>query len=249
MKSTVAVLALVLAPLASALEAQTLVGSNVDSRVLLGLSTDAEALQARMPDGWTAIAFPKGPMKGANMLIGFEDRAVALDAEGKPLTPSVSKGVALLALAKETDGKGIRLYVMRVYSTAPDLLPYGNAMAADITRATTRDDGADGKQARTDHWVAMMADGKLELKLGFTTGRRGWSPSKAKLYSTADPTVIRIFDYQQMVDVQQSDGLGKPMAGTIELTNSIADAADLLGTAKVVAVLDIPVYVRKVFKP
>ena len=230
--------------------AQTPVGTDVDSRVLIGLSVDPAAVQARMPEGWSAVPFPSGPMKGANLLMGFEDRAIALDAEGKPKSPSSAMAVAVLGLGKKTDGDEVRLYVLRVYSTAPELLPYGNAVAAGITRKTSREDATDGSQARTDHWTAVTPDGRIELALGFTTGRRGWAPSKAKLFSNADPSVVRILDYQQLVDVLQSDGMGKPMSGTAALTGDLAEMADLMGDGmKVMAILDIPVYVRTVLAP
>jgi hypothetical protein len=236
-------------PIAS-LQAQTLDGSNVDSRVLMGLAINEAAVQARMPEGWVAIAFPRGPMAGANLLIGFEDRAIALDAEGKPKTPATARAVSLLGLAKQKDGDGVRLYVLRVYSTAPELLPYGNAIAAQVTRSTSSESHADGSQARTDNWVAATSDGKLELSLSFSTGRRSWAPSKAEIFSSVDPSVVRILDYQQLVDVLQSDALGKPLAGEVDLTSNIAGITDLFdGNQKVLAILDIPVYVRKVFLP
>ena len=45
-------------------------------------------------------------------------------------------------------------------------------------------------------------------------------------------------------------GLGKPMAGTFEITNAVEGLSDLLdGTESAVAIMDIPVYVRQVYIP
>lgn len=41
---------------------ESYVGSNIDSRVLVGLKDNDEGVQAFMPEGWTSIAFPGGPL-------------------------------------------------------------------------------------------------------------------------------------------------------------------------------------------
>ncbi|WP_137699763.1 hypothetical protein [Marimonas lutisalis] len=242
--------ALAVATIAGTAYSQTLEGSNIDSRVLVGFKTNAEAVQSHMPEGWRSIGFPAGPMKGANLLVGFEDRQMALDAEGKPRPPATSRAVAILGLAKQEAGDDVRLYVLRVYTTNDAFDTYGNTVVSQITRATTSQPAEDGGQDRTDHWSLSTDDGRLEMKLAFKTGRRNWAPSKAKVFSNADPSIARLFDYTQLVDVLKSDGLGKPMAGEFEITNKLKGLSGLLdGTQDAVAIMDIPVYVRQVYIP
>ena len=68
--------------------AETFIGSNVDSRVILAFHVNENAAQAWLPDGWMMAPFSKGPLAGANLLVVLVDRHLARDAEGNPTTPS-----------------------------------------------------------------------------------------------------------------------------------------------------------------
>ena len=61
--------------------AETFVGSNVDSRVILAFHVNESAAQAWLPDGWMIESFSKGPLVGANLLVVLVDRHLARDAE------------------------------------------------------------------------------------------------------------------------------------------------------------------------
>ena len=68
-------------------QAETPVGSNVDSRVLVGMQVNPEGMQALMPEGWDSISWPGGPLKGSNLLIGLIDGILEMDTEGKFKAP------------------------------------------------------------------------------------------------------------------------------------------------------------------
>ena len=53
--------------------AETFVGSNVDARVLVAVSAPHDGVQALLPDGWTSVPVPGGPLQGANILFVFID--------------------------------------------------------------------------------------------------------------------------------------------------------------------------------
>ena len=69
-------------------------------------------------------------------------------------------------------------------------------------------------------------------------------------FSAADPEFSRIYRYEQMVDLVVSTPLGKPSSGKYSLTNSIAELDAVFdGSQEIIAVMDVPVYFRKVYLP
>ena len=243
--------AFLLAVSSSAGSAETLVGSNVDSRVLIGFGANADAVQEMMPDGWTSMPFPSGPFTGANVLVVLEDRQIALDAEGVPADPASSRGTALLGLAMGDNGEGVRLYVLRLFTTNPNYDPFENAAMAEISRETATEGPANGGRSRSEIWQVVPTDGgQIDVALDFTTGRRNWVTSEANPFSAVNPEVSRIFRYSQLVDLVASVSVGKPLVGTFSFSSTVPELADLFnGEEEMIAIMDLPVYVREVFIP
>ncbi|WP_425049504.1 hypothetical protein [Psychromarinibacter sp. S121] len=233
------------------MRAETLVGSNVDSRVIVGMKANADGVQTFLPDGWSVVPFPGGPLKGANLLFVMIDSRLEMDPEGKPLTPASRRAVALIGLGKQVDGDAVRMFVLRLYTTSPDRDPYSNAQRAAIAREYAETGPADGKRDSSDFWrVIPEAGGKIVVRLDYMTGSRNWVSGETLPYSAAVPDFSRIYRYDQLVEVVMSQGMGKPMNGELKLDISVLELAEALdGTEEVVAVMDVPVYVRKVYLP
>jgi len=229
-------------------EAETPVGSNVDSRVIVAVSAPVDGVQMLLPEGWTSVPFPAGPLDGANILFVFIDNLVQFDAEAKPLSAS-RRAVALLSLGQQADD--VRLYVLRLYTTTPEVDPYGVNVAAEIARRTSVEQPADGDRERVDEWVVdVSGGGTLGFKLAYTTGSRSWSPGEAFPHSASNPDFSRIYRSQQMVDLVASTPLGKPSSGEFSLTSSVPELASILdGSQEIVSVMDVPVYVREISLP
>ena len=232
-------------------QAETLVGSNVDSRMLIGFKVNADAMQSRVPEGWASIPFPGGPLKGANLLAVLIDRKLERDAEGKPKSPSTSRAMALIGLGKQIGGDGVRLYVYRIYATPQDYDPYGNAVQAGISRTTSTEGPANAGRARTEVWtVAPQGGGELGISARFTSGTRSWVSDEARPYSNMNPDFFRIYRYDQLVDLVTSTPVGKPLTGTFDFSSTVAELADVFdGSQEVVAIMDVPVYVREIYLP
>lgn len=230
-------------------KAETLVGSNVDSRVLVGLNVNRDGVQALMPEGWSSVPFPRGPLKGSNLLLALIDGVLEMDPEGKPLDPASRRAAVLVGLGKSDDT--VRMYVLRILTTVPERNPYGVAAAAQIERTKSLSGPANGARESSDEWRIMPAEGgELVFKLNYTTGKRSWSPGELFPHSAANPDFLRIYRYDQMVDLVVSSALGKPSSGEFSLTNTIAELEAVFdGSQETVAVMDVPVYVRDVFLP
>ncbi len=234
----------------SRVHAETFTGTNVDSRVIVGLNADATAVQELLPEGWTSVPYPKGPLKGANLLVSFVDGVLMVDAEDKPLVPASRRAIVLLGLGKEDGGDATRIYVMRIYTSEPENDPYRANVPAEITRVNSLSGPAAGGRQSTDTWTMTVAGGELAMSLNYTTGRRSWSTSEALSYSSANPDFYRIYRYESVTDLVMSSPIGKPMTGEYSMTSSVPELADIFdGSQETIAILDIPVRVRRIFLP
>lgn len=242
-------LAFALTGLSATAHAETYVGSNVDSRVLVGLKVNSDGVQSLMPEGWASIPFSGGPMKGANLLFALIDGVLEMDPEGKPLDPASRRASVLVGLGKKDDT--VRMYVLRILTTVPERDPYDVAIAAEIERTQSLSGPANGARTISDEWQIMTeGGGELTFTLDYTTGKRGWSPGELFPYSAADPSFSRIYRYDQMVDLVVSTALGKPSSGNYSLTSSIAELGVIFdGSQEIIAVMDVPSYVRKIYLP
>lgn len=230
-------------------QAETYVGANIDSRVLLGLKVNPDGIQGLMPEGWNSVPFPDGPLKGANLLFALIDGVLEMGADGKPLDPASRRAAVLVGLGKN-DGT-VRMFVLRIMTTVPDRNPYGVATAAGIARTKSLSGPANGGRTSFDEWRIMPAGGgELVFTLNYTTGKRGGSQGELTPHSAANPDFSRIYRYDQMVDLVVSKALGKPSSGKFSLTGTVAELDTVLdGSQETIAVMDVPVYVRKVFLP
>lgn len=230
--------------------AETFTGTNVDSRVIVGLNADPTAVQELLPEGWTSMPYPNGPLKGANLLVSFVDGVLMVDAEGKPLAPASRRAIIFLGLGKEDGGDATRIYVMRVYTSEPENDPYQVNVSAEITRVNSLAGPAAGGRQSTDAWRMTATGGELAMSLNYTTGNRSWSSSEALSYSSTNPDFYRIYRYDSVTDLVMSSAIGKPITGDYSMTSSVPELADIFdGSQETIAILDIPVRVRKVFLP
>lgn len=229
--------------------AETLVGSNIDNRLLLAFAVPAPAVQEMMPDGWKAIGFPSGAIAGANLLLALNDKLLVLDAEGKPADPAQMREAALLALGH--NGEGARLFALRVYASDPGYDPFGNAVASAVEREGQVGGPAAGGRSVEEVWtVSPDGGGGLAVTLTYTAGAGNWVSEGARLFSNVDPDQSLIFRYERIVDLVMSDPLGKPLAGSVTVTADIPELDGMFESgAEPLAIMAFPVYVREVFEP
>lgn len=231
--------------------AETAVGSNIDSRVVLAYKVNDAAAQAMLPEGWKLLTLPNGPFAGANLLIAFIDRHLDLDPEGKPLDPFAGRSVAILNYGTKPDVSGVRFFVTRVYETPPVANSYGNGVAAGISRNSSVTGRAEGVRQQEELWsVRPDSGGEISLALSYQSGRATWSKSEVMPYSNVTPDFHRIYRYQQLADLAMSAPMGKALNGDISFTSSVPELSGMFdGNEALVGVLAIPVYVREVFLP
>ncbi len=231
-------------------KAETLIGSNHDSRVILALSVDPSAAGTLLPDGWSLTSFPGGPLEGANMLMVFIDRHLGKDADGNLSSPPILRGLALVSPATASGSDQMRIFVTRIFTTAEGNDPYKNSTLAQITRAASLTSSGNEAATRTENWTVAHGGGDLTLSLEYAGGNPAFSTGEARPYSNVDPEFYRIYRYQQLADLAMSVPLGKKLSGEMSLASSIPELAGLLnGQEDIIAAIVLPVYMRETFLP
>lgn len=231
--------------------AETPIGSNVDSRIVVALEANSDAVQAMLPDGWSGVPFPEGPLSGANVLLITVDRHMARDAEGQAADPSTYRGVAMASLGKQDGGDTVRVYVTRIYATPQDYDPYGNAVLSSISRSASIESRDNDPARITEAWsVSPEGGGELTLDLSYVAGTPSWGADEAFPYSSVNPEFHRIYRYDQLVDLAMSEALGKELDGDISIQSSIGELGGIFdGSERIVGVVYVPMYVRDLYLP
>jgi len=231
--------------------AETFVGSNVDSRVIIGFDVPDGATQPFLPEGWVPVAFPGGPLAGAEALVVLIDRHVDRDAEGNPKSPTTGRAAVLAGLAKDADGDAVRLYVLRIYGTSANFDAYSNNMQAEVTRSYELEGPANTGRTSEQSWrIVPGAGGEMTFEMEYRTGTPSWGPGEAFPWSNTVPEFSRIYRFNQLVDVVMSTALGMPAAGEVRFSSTVPELAGLFdGSESIVGVLNVPVYTREVFLP
>lgn len=242
-------LALALAPAGAA--AETFHSSNVDSRLVLALEVNAEAAQAWMPEGWQVAPFGGGPFAGANLLLVMIDQHVGYDAEGTRAEPATRRAAALVIPGAGGAGDETRIFVTRIYSTAPGSSPYGNTLAAEVTHMALAEGATGGpRQARESWTVAPAEGGALTVTLQHAVGAQDWGAGEAQPYSSVTPDFHRIYRFQQLTELVMSAPLERPIDGTVSVSSTVPELAAMFDDSeRLVAVVSIPVYAREIFLP
>lgn len=230
---------------------ETLVGANVDSRVIMGFAAPQEAVQAWLPDGFTAITLPKGGMAGANLLLVLIDRHLDMAPDGAPAEPASSRSAVLASFGVAEGGGKPRLFATRIYATDADKDPYAVAVSAEVGRTSKLDGATAGERVRSEEWsVRPETGGSITVRYAHDAGVPVWSEGESRVFSAANPEYHRIYRYRQLDDLAMSEGLGKALSGEIEIRVDVPELATLFdGSERLVALITRPVYQRETFLP
>lgn len=236
---------------ATAAMGETLLQNTVENRVLLGFKVDGTALAQVMPERWSPIVLPQGPVAGSNLILSFFDRLLIADAEGKPADAAASPVLALVAYGTSDGVEGVRTFVTHIYEVPPLVDPFGVSQAAEITRDAAMSYGPGGR-SRSEAWgVRPASGGAFTFDLDYQVKGHGWTEDGASMpYSAADPGFFQIYRYDQLAELAMNPGLGRPLDGTVSYSAEIPALSGLFdGTEELVSVVSIPVYVREVYAP
>jgi len=234
--------------------AETLIGSNVDNRIIVALRVGQAELQSWLPAPWQVNPIAKGPLKEANLYLSFVDRLLDQDAQGKPAAGGTCRVVALAAPAKHAQTGKSALFVIRVFAPHEDINlynPYKNSVRATIRREYTFK-GADLEPGTvSDLWeLRDSAGGMLQFRIEYQRAVPSRAKPEIKPRSAVEPTFFRIYRIDQGSDLIKSIPAGIDRVQSYQLHVTMSELRKMFdGSEKVVGILAIPWYVRKLFLP
>jgi hypothetical protein len=243
----------VLVPITQA-GAETHIGSNVDNRMIVALRVGQAELQSWLPTPWHVNPIPKGPLKGANLYLNFGDRLLDQDAQGKPARGGICRVVALAAPAKHAQTGQPAVFVIRVFAPHEDINlynPYKNSVRATIRREYTVKGANLEPGTVSDLWeLRDSAGGILEFRIEYQRAVPLRAKQELKPHSSVEPDFFRIYRVDQGMDLIKSIPAGIDRAQSYKLHVTVSELRKMFdGTEKIVGILAIRWYVRKLFLP
>lgn len=245
---------MVLAGLAlSNAHAESLVASDVHSRLVLAFRVADAPLQKRLPPGWLPNPATSGPTKDANLLVSFVDRLSNLDPEGKAVAGGRDRYAVMAVPVKESSTGATGSMVVRSYTGNEKILPgaYGTTVLADVRH----DSAAGGTNVEPGHatesWQLRLGDaGRLSLTLRYARGTLSRMTTEQKVYSPLRPDFHRIYRSDVIAEVVRSVPASVDRVEALDLKIDLNEFSDLFdGTQQLVGVLTAPWVARNIYLP
>jgi hypothetical protein len=197
--------ALVVAGLAPAARAQTMIEYSREGGFKLDVHMPDAVISGYLPPGWMPNVAPQGAAKDCNLRVIFIDRVTINAPDGKPLGKGSNRLVYLAAPVKDPAGANVQLIIGGLSEDPADAPgPFGNYLPATThsVQRTTSSMGA-GPTIDSQDWVFAAASGeRLELHIKFEkgVGNKG-NPNETKFYSAKNPTFYQISKQEQVLDI------------------------------------------------
>jgi hypothetical protein len=228
------------------------------SRTMLALRANGDALQQRLPSGWTLAPYEGDDIRGlslrrANVLIPFHEVFAFSTNDGAPTGLPQASYVVFISQARY-DATGELGHVhWHTYTEDPDAVPgkYRDAVLADITRSQTFSKQHRGETHVHETFSAVSESGEIHLSLDYDQGGDYvlWAapdePNLA-LYAARDTSVVRWYKEDQVLNIVRSEPLNIDRVSDISLMvrGDLSDVFD--GTERTIGVVIQRPYMRRV---
>ena len=234
--------------------AENLVGSNVDYRLIVALRVKQAAVQSWIPNPWQVTPVAKGPLKDANLYVVFVDRLLNQDAEGKTNLGGTFRVVAIVAPAKHSQTEQLAPFVLRVFTPHKDISLYNaykNTIRADISCERTLKSTNLEPGIGTELWeVKDDSGGVMTLRMNYQRSIPSRANRELKPRSAIEPDFFRIYRFDQGSDLIKSVSMGLNRAQNFEFKVTLSDFRKMFdGSEEVIGIVSVPWYVRKLFLP
>ncbi len=234
-------------------QAETLTESSLFFRIYVAFSVDQKAAQAWLPDPWKAVSTPKGPFKGANLYVLFDDKFIMQDGEGKPF---VGGGESFCSAALVSYGKNEKtgesgIFVTRVYWPYDDPSSYKNGVKARVSRGATIHDADLGPGTSTEVWrVQDGTGGVMEFWMDYQRGVPKRTKREFEARSSVDPDIRQIYRDDYASDLVKSIPAGIDRVQNYQFRVTIPELRKMFdGSEQLVGILVNPSRVRQKFLP
>jgi hypothetical protein len=231
------------------------------ARTMLALEGNAAALERRLPTDWELAPYAGDDLRGtslrgANVLVPFHEVYAVADAGGRPSGLPQLSYVPFISQARDSATGALGHVHWFTYTEDPAGVPgrYLDAKLAQITRSQSLATERPGKTRVRESFSARADAGEVQFSLTYYQGGDLviWALSdrpNLPLYAAADPSIVRWYQEDQVMNVVRSDPLQINRVSEISLkvTGELEDVFD--GTERVVAVVIQRPYMRRVYVP
>ena len=229
-----------------------LLNSTIDTKIQVRLEAPSPALQRRLPAPWQPSPIPDGPHAGANLALIFSDVLLKQDADGQPAPDATNRYLAFLVPAVHPQTGEAATFIFRIYTAHPESVPgrYRNALPAAIFREQTlRTEGLQALCAER-YELHEAAGGTVALQLEYTKARPSRVVWPTTLRSAADPSIVRLYRSEALLDVVRSLPAGVDRVRQYRLVVTVPELLDVLdGSERLVSIASIPWFIRQEFAP
>jgi len=232
-------------------QAETLHESAMYYRIYVAFSVDQKAVQAWLPTSWNAVSVQKGPFKGANLYVVFNDKLVTQDGEGKPDKGGTYCNVVLVAFGKNQQSGEVGAFVIRSYWSYDDPSVYKVAVKAAVSREATIKGSTSESGSGSEVWkVQDSAGGIMEFRMDYHRAGPKREKKEMKVRSSVEPNFFRIYRDDYADDLVKSIPLGIDRVQNYHFRTTISELSKMFnGSEKLVGISVNPCRVRQAFLP
>lgn len=230
------------------------------ARTMIALEANPTALESRLPSGWELAPYAGDDLRGtslrgATMLVPFHEVYSVRTKDGQPAgLPQVSY-VGFISQARNKETGELGHFHWFSYTEDPDGVPgkHRDATIAHISRSQTFTKRSRGETSVTESFSAVADGGSVHLSLAYEQGNHVMWVSAERpnlpLYAAKDPSIVRWYQEDQVIDVVRSDpmDISRVSAINLEVTGELEDVFD--GNERIVAVVIQRPYLRQVYVP
>jgi hypothetical protein len=232
-------------------QAETLNESALFFRIYVAFKVDQKAAQAWLPDPWKAVSVPKGPFKGSNLWVVFDDRFLSQDGEGNPVYGGTNRPAILVAFAKHPQTGEVSVFVLRVYRFTDDPGAYKNGVKATVSREAKLQGTNMEPGTGSEVWkVQDSAGGILEFRMDYQRAVPNRMKKELKVRSNVEPDFFRIYRDDRTSDIVKSIPAGIDRVHNYQLRVTMSELSKMFdGSEQLIGISVNPCFVRQVFLP
>ncbi len=230
-------------------QAETLEESSLFFRIYVAFSVDQKAAQAWLPAPWKAVSLPKGPFKGANIYVLFDDKFIRHDGDGKQFMGGAYLNMAIIGFGKNEQTGEFAAFVNRVYWPYDDPGCYRNHVKATVSREATIKASASGTGSEV--WkVQDSAGGIMEFRMDYQRAVPERKMHEFKVRSAVDPNILFSYKDDTASDVVKSIPTGIDRVNNYKFNVTMTELREMFdGSEKLVGILINPTRVRLRYRP
>jgi hypothetical protein len=215
----------------------------------VAFSVDQKAAQAWLPAPWKAVSLPKGPFKGANIYVLFDDWFILHDGEGKLYMDGTYRSAALIGFGKNEQTGEFAPFVNRVYWPYDDPGCYKTAVKTTVSREATIK--ASSSAAGSEMWkVQNSSGGIMEFRMDYQRAVPNRRMHEFKVRSAIDPNILLRYQDDAASDVVKSIPAGIDRVKNYKFRVTMPELRKMFdGSEQLVGILVNPSRVRQRFLP